>query len=276
MDIVQNIEKSDSKNLSEIDFTLTDNDILSEKAFRALFPQAVSTIKPNTVASRGAVALVLDKVTLPLEERQKQGLAPPQGVSKKHWVCLFGNTCRAFNSGLIAVDLKIALDICKANNLTTTYSEEEGYPVYFKDVLGPLLSVKGSSGEYQKRVKDKNHFYLTTLDFLSLIAIEKPSHVEKLKAELGSFLSHINVPGYYYACLIHFGILSSNGQGREVQSDSSRYRLPGEQSRIGSLIFKTQALSSGKEHLSKEYFPFMDNFNHWPVQNQSQQLRFAL
>ncbi len=182
--------------------------ILSDQDFKAIFPQAQTSNKPNSVGSKDTVFLLLVKLTCSLDICHKYFLAPPPGVSKRQWVCVFGHTCKVLTISSGGADIKAAIDYAKRIGLTVNYQEEERYEQFFVDHLARPLGQKGSCESYLK--KNKGPMNIKPITFVTLFPLNREKDKEVLKSVFGD-LPYLDRPNTYFACPHHFEVYTRTG-----------------------------------------------------------------
>lgn len=114
-------------------FQLTDYDL------KSIFPLVQTSNKPTSINARDTLFLLLVKITCSEDICQRYFVAPPPGVSKRNWVCVFGHTCKSLKASLGGADIKAAIAYAERVGLTVIYKEEEGFEQYFVENLSRVL-----------------------------------------------------------------------------------------------------------------------------------------
>jgi hypothetical protein len=143
--------------------SLTDCDL------KSIFPLAQTSNTPTSINARDTLFLLLVKITCSEDICQRYFVAPPLGVSKRKWVCVFGHTCKSLKASLGGANIKAAIAYAERIWLTITYKEEEGFEQYFTENLSRIFGQKGSKASYLK--KNKNPQNIQPINFVSFFLL---------------------------------------------------------------------------------------------------------
>ena len=183
-------------------FQLTDYDL------KSIFPLVQTSNKPTSINARDTLFLLLVKITCSEDICQRYFVAPPPGVSKRNWVCVFGHTCKSLKASLGGADIKAAIAYAERVGLTVNYKEEEGFEQYFAENLSRVLGQKGSKASYLKKCKDPQ--YIQPINFVSLFPLNREEDKKVLREVFGD-IPNIDNPNSYFACPHHFNVFTRTG-----------------------------------------------------------------
>jgi hypothetical protein len=183
-------------------FQLTSYDL------KSIFPLVQTSNKPTSINARDTLFLLLVKITCSEDICQRYFVAPPPGVSKRNWVCVFGHTCKSLKASLGGADIKAAIAFAERVGLTVTYKEEEGFEQYFAENLSRVLGQKGSKASYLKKCKDPQ--YIQPINFVSLFPLNREEDKKVLREVFGD-IPNIDNPNSYFACPHHFNVFTRTG-----------------------------------------------------------------
>jgi hypothetical protein len=243
-------------------FQLTDYDL------KSIFPLVQTSNKPTSINARDTLFLLLVKITCSEDICQRYFVAPPPGVSKRNWVCVFGHTCKSLKASLGGADIKAAIAYAERVGLTVIYKEEEGFEQYFVENLSRVLGQKGSKASYLKKCKDPQ--YIQPINFVSLFPLNREEDKKVLREVFGD-IPNIDNPNSYFACPHHFNVITRTG----AVGLSRKIVMNIQKERRGGIDLDTSN-RSGARYILENLIPKLSNSHpqHGP-QGQTQGQTFA-
>ena len=154
---------------------------LTNADLKSIFPLAQTSNTPTSINARDTLFLLLVKLTCSEDICQRYFVAPPFGVSKRNWVCVFGHTCKSLKASLGGADIRAAIAYAERIGLTVIFKEEEGFEQYFAENLSRVLGQKGSKASYLKKCKDPQ--YIQPINFVSLFPLNREEDTKSVERD---------------------------------------------------------------------------------------------